>query len=104
MSNPNLVRLTTDHPASHYGVPILVDGDGNSYGPKDVLGEQTCGVWTAGMFVSHMSLFGDFLGSDIVGASLFCSQDPDGPQIQGALVGTRRGNRGAVSEGINPKT
>ncbi|MEK8128635.1 AsnC family protein [Paenibacillus filicis] len=29
-------RLTTDHPASSYGQPVLVDPDGRSYGPDDV--------------------------------------------------------------------
>jgi hypothetical protein len=27
--------LTTDHAASSYGRPVLVDGNGNAYGPQD---------------------------------------------------------------------
>jgi len=30
-------RLTTDHSASSYGQPVLVDPDGNAYGPGDIL-------------------------------------------------------------------
>lgn len=29
-------RITTDHPASSYGQPVLVDPDGNAYGPGDI--------------------------------------------------------------------
>ena len=29
-------RVTTDHAASSYGIPVLVDADGNAYGPADV--------------------------------------------------------------------
>jgi len=28
--------LTTDHPASSYGLPVLVDEDGNAYGAAEV--------------------------------------------------------------------
>lgn len=28
-------RLTTDHPASSYGIPVLVDLDGHAFGPRD---------------------------------------------------------------------
>ena len=29
-------RVTTDHSASSYGIPVLVDADGIAYGPGDV--------------------------------------------------------------------
>lgn len=29
-------RITTDHAASSYGQPVLVDPDGNAYGPADI--------------------------------------------------------------------
>lgn len=29
-------RLTTDHPSSSYGQPVLVDPDGIAYGPADI--------------------------------------------------------------------
>ena len=30
-------RLTTQHPASHYGIPVAVDRQGHAYGPGDLL-------------------------------------------------------------------
>jgi excisionase family DNA binding protein len=30
-------RWTTDHSASSYGVPVLVDDEGNAYGPGDLV-------------------------------------------------------------------
>jgi hypothetical protein len=32
-----IVHLTTDHSQSCYGIPVLVDQDGNAYGPGDTL-------------------------------------------------------------------
>lgn len=29
-------KLTTDHPSSSYGQPVLVDPQGNPYGPGDI--------------------------------------------------------------------
>ena len=34
-------RLTTDHAASSYGYPVLVGGDGQAYGPGDLLPDGT---------------------------------------------------------------
>jgi len=31
------LTLTTDHASSSYGVPVLVDLDGNGYGPSDII-------------------------------------------------------------------
>ncbi len=30
-------RLTKNHPASCYGVPVLIDDDGTAYGPEDMV-------------------------------------------------------------------
>lgn len=30
-------RLTTESPASHYDIPVVVDKDGNAYGPSDIV-------------------------------------------------------------------
>lgn len=35
--------LTTDHAASSYGQPVLVDPDGVAYGPRDIQGSQMVG-------------------------------------------------------------
>jgi excisionase family DNA binding protein len=32
-----MLRYTTDHPASSYGIPVLVDGAGNAYGEDDLI-------------------------------------------------------------------
>ena len=34
-------RLTTDHAASSYGQPVLVDDDGTAYGPADVISPES---------------------------------------------------------------
>ena len=34
---PTIYTLTTDHAASSYRIPVLVDADGNAYGPSDTL-------------------------------------------------------------------
>lgn len=57
--------LTTDHPASSYGQPVLVDQNNNAYGsadivthvPKDVFGESaniTAGMIVARWCTSHL--------------------------------------------------
>jgi len=33
----HLYELTTESPASHYGIPIVVDKDGKAYGPVSVV-------------------------------------------------------------------
>jgi hypothetical protein len=32
--------MTTDHPASSYGMPVLVTTDGTAYGPGDMAGRR----------------------------------------------------------------
>lgn len=34
---PSLFTLSTDHAASSYGIPVLVDEGGNAYSPEDVM-------------------------------------------------------------------
>jgi len=49
------MRLTTDHPASSYGIPVLVDEQGQAYGPADnILGDIVT------------TIFGPTTGADIV--------------------------------------
>lgn len=42
-------RLTTDHSASSYGIPVLVDDQNVAYGPADILytGTTVCGEYYA---------------------------------------------------------
>lgn len=39
LSNPIMGRsiLSTEHAASSYGIPVLVDAEGNAYGPADII-------------------------------------------------------------------
>lgn len=49
------MKLTTDHPASSYGIPVMVDDDGNAYGPRDVVpGTGVEAVWLANGFDAEM--------------------------------------------------
>jgi len=83
--------LTTNHPASHYGIPVLVDLDGATYGPADIVQEPP----------EILALFSDrWTGADYVASEityayraytippemreacrLYCSQWPEGPQV-----------------------
>lgn len=42
-------RITCNHAASSYGIPVLVDADGRPYGPADVLpgGEMAASITRA---------------------------------------------------------
>lgn len=45
--NPSTYTLTTDHPASSYGLPVLVV-DGEAYGPSDILPSgESAAAWVA---------------------------------------------------------
>lgn len=51
----NKLRLTTDHPASNYGIPVMVDAYGTAYGPRDVIpGTGVEAVWLANGFDPEM--------------------------------------------------
>lgn len=78
-------ELTTDSPASHYGIPVLrVHDDGTfvgDYGPADILPEQIAAAGgiaaTAGYWVAAQANAGTI---DREAARAFCAQWPDGPQ------------------------
>ena len=40
----HIIGLTTDHPASSYSIPVLVDSEGNAYGPRDIV--NGVAAWT----------------------------------------------------------
>ena len=74
-------ELTTDHPASHYGIPVLLHRQtGEAFGPADVLKPyHSVGFITAAAFVVR---YGKKLaGDERAGAENFCRQWPDGPQF-----------------------
>ncbi len=51
-ANPVLARsfLSTEHPTSSYGIPVLVDEEGNAYGPADKLPSGDGLEWMYGMY------------------------------------------------------
>jgi len=48
--------LTTDHAVSSYDIPVLVDKDGNTYGPQDTLPGGTP-AWICAMLHKNMPGF-----------------------------------------------
>lgn len=66
------MKLTTDHPASSYGIPVLVDDDGNAFGPADVI--PAFRVTAA----EYVSIAAHHFGEE--NASAFCASWPEGPQ------------------------
>ena len=69
------VLLTTDHPASSYGIPVLVVNN-QAYGPADKV--QFSGRYAAAIAVEWAI---DRPIEDQVKASRFCRQWPQGPQF-----------------------
>jgi hypothetical protein len=69
--------LTTEHPASSYGRPVLVVG-GVTYGPRDVLsGNGAVAAYAVSSWATN-----PFLPDDAYTmAAAFLSQWPEGPQI-----------------------
>lgn len=65
------LKLTTNHPMSSYGSPVLVDTSGQGYGPADCVPDGR----TAAQFVADNS--GKFDPKDV---ESFCQQWPTGPQ------------------------
>jgi hypothetical protein len=94
--------LTNEHPASHYGIPVVVNQNGNAYGPADILpvpnkfksvfGKQNIATNTCARFiVSWCEEYtkdndGNILGmnrikEEILAVALFLGQWPEGEQI-----------------------
>jgi len=77
--NPSF-ELTTEHPASQYGIPVLLNHHGESFGPSDILNlypsVDHCSA--AAFVVRHAEQFGL---DDREAAKQFCRQWPDGPQL-----------------------
>jgi hypothetical protein len=76
--------LTVDHPASHYGIPVLVHrATGEGYGPGEIYDfpASAGGMQPAAHFVAR---FGKQLtGEDRKAAQSFLAQWPQGPQLEG---------------------
>ncbi len=81
------VYLTTNSPASHYGLPVLqitsedVAGD---FGPSDMVGhlERPDTIVTAAGVVAGWAMQPERTSTEIKAARAFLSQWPEGPQIE----------------------
>ena len=92
--------LTTDHPASHYSIPVLIGPDGQAYGPRDntkgpvatsIFGPQP---WPAAYIVagpprSRGNEEPSLTGETRRMADLYLSQWPEGPQLLPRLCMSR---------------
>ena len=56
-----MYELTTEHSASSYNIPVLVDDDGNPYGPGDVLPDGALAAAWAEAYLSDDPLLDRFL-------------------------------------------
>ena len=82
--SPSLV-LTTDHPASSYGRPMLIVNPKiepqTTYGPADVFTYDQK-TWPAAMHVKRFAAIHKEDQAIQEAAKAFCSQWPEGPQVQ----------------------
>ena len=77
--NPSF-ELTTEHPASQYGIPVLLNHHGEAFGPSDILSLYlNVGHCSAAAFVVR---YANELGeAEREAAKQFCRQWPAGPQL-----------------------
>ena len=78
--------LTTDHPASHYGIPAIVADDGQAVGPADIVTGANAlllggPMMTAAEMVIHDIQHHDWTPDEIKAARAWLHQWPDGPQL-----------------------
>lgn len=75
--------LTTDHPQSRYGIPVLLHRqDGTAYGPADILQPYPSrGMAPAAHFVVEMVRVKDLDPEARTAVANFLRQWPDGPQL-----------------------
>jgi len=78
-------QLTSEHPASHGGIPILLHRpSGQAHGPTDVLEPfPSVGLTTAAAFVVRHSR--KLEGNDLAVADNFLRQWPEGPQLNATV-------------------
>ena len=95
----NLYYLTTEHPTSHYGIPVVVDHNGKAYGPASLLpvpkkfhhifdvNRNTCDNFIASWVNEYVKdNNGNIEGmsrtkEEVIAASKFLGQYPEGIQI-----------------------
>ena len=83
-------ELTTNSPASHYGIPALrIEGDDRKHdlGPRDIVSQDAATTFggnegTAAAVVANWANSRAISQKEREAARLFCAQWPDGPQVQ----------------------
>jgi hypothetical protein len=75
--------LTTEHPSSHHGIPVLVDeGTGDAYGPKDIVQAYLShGLTPAAHFVARIVKTKQLTSAEQTAVSHYLQQWPKGPQL-----------------------
>jgi len=64
--------LATDHPASSYGQPVLINEDGEPVGPGDLLLDEGGGVVLAADLVSRLAQHADLDADGRAMVARFC--------------------------------
>jgi hypothetical protein len=77
--------LTTEHPASSYGIPVLVTADGKGYGPADKTYPDKFNTIFGGIAAAH-SVHSYAISNDLDDDTRdfikrYLRQWPEGPQI-----------------------
>lgn len=74
--------LTRHHPASRYGMPVLVNQQtGDAFGPGDVFQPYPSWGWLVGFAVVQRMVAGCRDAEIIEAVNRFCSQMPDAPKL-----------------------
>jgi hypothetical protein len=77
--------LTTDSPASSYGIPVLrIDADDlqGDFGPSDLLGAPPTAMPAAAL-VAHWARQPERTAAERAAAEMFLRQWPEGPPVEG---------------------
>jgi len=81
-------KLTTSHPASHYGIPVLVYyKSGRAFGPSEsIVAEKFSAIWsgksaTASYMICNWATHHDLTVGECKFVKSFLGQWPDGPQL-----------------------
>lgn len=81
--------LTTGHLASYYGIPALVDKDGNAYGPADPINTPGTAAgfslepYPAALIVAAAATFETVPADVREGMRRYYAQWVEGPQVKG---------------------
>jgi len=80
-------NLTNEHPASSYGIPVVVDTNGRAYGPANLFPypekfKSVFGKRTFDQFIWSWATKEKRTEEEIIAASKFLGQWPEGLQIE----------------------